>query len=90
MIQAVLVYSTKELETINKMDWKAADIVDMPEYWVYVEKNCFDGRTTGIIHGTASVMGKSCEKSSDYGRNVCTYVDFLADDLQNMIILSGF
>ena len=36
VIQAVLVYSTKELETINKMDWKAADIVDMPEYWAYV------------------------------------------------------
>lgn len=79
VIQAVLVYSTKELETINKMDWKAADIVDTPEYWAYVEKIVSMAEQLGLYMALLPSWGSLVKNHLITDENVCTYVDFLAE-----------
>ena len=38
VIQAVLIYSTEGMETVNRMHWGAAGIYKTKEYWEHVDR----------------------------------------------------
>lgn len=79
VIQAVLVYSTKELETINKMGWKAADIVDTPEYWDHVERIVSMAEEMGLYMALLPSWGSLVKNNLITEENICTYADFLTE-----------
>ena len=79
VIQAVLVYSVKALETINKMDWCAADIVDTPKYWAHVERIVALADSLGLYMALLPSWGSLVKNHLITEENVCAYADFLAE-----------
>ena len=61
------------------MDWKAADIVDTPEYWAYVEKIVSMAEQLGLYMALLPSWGSLVKNHLITDENVCAYVDFLAE-----------
>lgn len=82
VIQAVLVYSTKELESVNKMYWGGADRINDEEYWQHVERIIKMADKLGLYMALLPSWGSLLKNNLITSENVLVYGRFLAERLE--------
>ena len=92
VIQAVLIYSTEGMETVNRMHWGAAGIYKTKEYWEHVDRIIKMADDLGLYMALLPSWGSLLKTNVITEENVLDYGIFLASrykDYSNIIWVLG-
>lgn len=92
VIQAVLIYSTSGMETVNRMHWGASEYYHTPEYWRYVDKIIQMAADLGLYMALLPSWGSLVKTGIITKENVLDYGRYLANrykDYDNIIWVLG-
>ena len=83
VIQAVLIYSTEGMETVNRMHWGAAGIYKTKEYWEHVDRIIKMADDLGLYMALLPSWGSLLKTGVITEDNILEYGSFLADRYKN-------
>lgn len=92
VIQAVLIYSTEGMETVNRMYWGAAGRYKTSEYWEHVDRIIKKAEELGLYIALLPCWGSLLKTNVITDENVLDYGKFLAErykDYNNIIWVLG-
>ncbi len=82
VIQAVLIYSTKDLDTINKMYCKRTDISSV-QYWEHIDNILDIAESLGLYVALLPCWGSLIKSNIITEENVTKYTEFLTKRFKN-------
>ena len=83
VIQAVLIYSTEGMETVNRMHWGASGIYKTPTYWEHVDRIIHMADELGLYMALLPSWGSLLKTGVITEDNILEYSSFLADRYKN-------
>ena len=83
VIQAVLIYSTEGMETVNRMHWGASGIYKTPAYWEHVDRIIHMADELGLYMALLPSWGSLLKTGVITEDNILEYGSFLADRYKN-------